>query len=242
MSKKNIIYIIIALSLIIAAGLWYWNKNTAQDNKKQQQTAFETGFVLLDDEKGLAWTEAVQLAPEARSRFESEIIKIKADLAVQTSKDDRLADYNNLAIYEKYLGNYKEAYDAYLESIKLENRARVAWQNFADVLFKIKAYKSAEMAYKRAIDLNKYIPESYNKLADFYQARGEAEKAEETYKLAIETIKQSFESDTLVLGAYADWLEGQKRYDDAIKILRDLLAKQPENKEAIERRIEELRK
>ncbi len=238
MQKRYIIAVIGILILIIAAGgYWYFNKNSAKD-----RTAFETGFTLLDDEKSLIWAEAVEITREMRTQSENKIAEIKADLATAKEKEQILDDYNNLAIYQKYLGNYRESYNAYLESIKLESQARVAWQNFADVLLKMKAYKSAEMAYKKAIELNKYIPESYNKLADFYKAMSDDKNVEATYKLAIETIKQSYESDVLVLNDYASWLEGQKRYDEAIVILRELIAKQPENKEVLEKRIEGMEK
>lgn len=244
MIKKYKSLIIIGSILIIAAGgWWYFNKNSGNSNNKQKEKiSFTTGFILLDDEKGLTWSEKVELTAEARAQFEKKVAEIKAGLAVKTLKEDRLADFNNLAIYQKYLGNYRASYNAYLESLKLENRARVAWQNFADVLLKMKAYKSSEMAYKKAIELNQYIPESYVKLADYYKDMGNGEKVEATYKLAIETIKQSIESDVLVLGAYADWLADNKRYEEAIKLYQELIIKQPENREAIERRIEEVRK
>ena len=241
--KKYKILIIACLVLIIAAGGWlYLNKGDNNTDKYQEKIAFNTGFVLLDDEKSLVSSEPVELSPEARDRFETEIAKIKADLAVQTLKEDRLAGYNNLGIYQKYLGNYREAYAAYLESLSLESQARVAWQNFADVLLKMKALKSAEMAYKKAVELNKYIPESYVKLADYYKAVRDDAQVEATYNLAITTIKESMESDTLVLAAYAEWLAGQKRYDEAIKIYQELIVKQPGNKEAILRKIEGLKK
>lgn len=240
MSKKYKIIIISCLVLIIAAGAWYVKENMGK-NKDKEKIAFSTGFVMLDDEKNLVWTETVQLSPEARAQFEKKITEAKADLAIQTVKDDRLTDFNNLALYQKYLGNYRESYDAYLESLKLENRARVVWQNFADVLLKIKAYKSAEMAYKKAVELNQYIPESYIKLADYYKSMNDDGQVEATYKLAIETIKGSMESDTLVLSDYADWLAGKKSYDEAIKIYEELIIKQPANKAAIERKIEKLK-
>jgi len=223
----------------MVAGWWSWQKN---DQGDKNETAFTTGFVMLDDEKNLIWSEAVQISLEAKLFYEDKIKEIKADLAVAKEKEQLLADYNNLAIYQKYLGNYREAYNAYLESLKLESQARVAWQNFADVLLKMKAYKSAEMAYLKAIELNKYIPESYVKLANYYKVVGDIKSVEATYKTAIEIIKQSMESDTLVLDAYAEWLAAQKRYDEAIKIYQELIVKQPGNKEAILRKIEGLKK
>lgn len=240
MSKNKKIIAIICLVLIIATGAWYV-KNNNGGNKDKEKTAFTTGFTMLDDETSLVWTEAVNLSDETSAQFLKKVTEIKADLVVAKEKDQLLADYNNLAIYEKYLGNYRASYDAYLESLKLESQARVIWQNFADVLLKIKAYKSAEMAYKKAVDLNKYIPESYVKLADYYQAMNNDGQVEATYKLAIETIKQSLESDTLILSDYADWLAGKKRYDEAIKIYEELIVKQPDNKAAIERKIEKLK-
>jgi len=241
--KKYKILIVACLVLIIAAGggWWYWQKSIGKNNR-QDKIAFETGFTMLDDEKNLVWSEAVHLGDEARAQFENKVKEIKADLAAAKEQERLLADYNNLAIYQKYLGNYREAYNAYLESIKLESQARVAWQNFADVLLKMKAYKSAEMAYKKSVELNKYIPESYVKLADYYQAIGDDTQVEATYKLGLETIKQSLESDTLVLTAYAEWLVGQKRYAEAIKLYEELIIKQPANKAAIERKIEGMKK
>ena len=170
------------------------------------------------------------------------LFRSKADLITTENEEQRLADFNNLAIYEKYLGNYRESYDAYLKSLELENRARVTWQNFADVLLKMQAMKSAEMVYKKSVELNKYIPESYVKLANYYRVIRDDKNTEETYKLAIETIKVSTESDTLVLSAYAEWLVEKKRYDEAIKIYEELIIKQPANKAAIERKIEKIKK
>lgn len=242
MSKNNKILIITALVLIVAAGVgaWYFNEKNSGENG-QEKIVFITGFTLLDDEKSLIWSEAVELSAESRAQFEKKIVEIKTDLVTAKDKELRLADYNNLAIYEKYLGNYRAAYDAYLQSLNLESQARVAWQNFADVLLKMKAFKSAEFAYKKAVDLNKYIPESYVKLANYYQAVGDSEKVEATYKTAIETIKESFESDALVVSDYAEWLVSQKRYDEAIKFYEELIVKQPANKAAIERKIENIR-
>jgi len=243
MFQKYKVLIIAGLVLIIAiiagGGFWYFNKNT--NNNEKDKTAFNTGFTLLDDEKSLSWSEVVQLDPEVRAQFEQKVTEIKADLAIAKEKDQLLADYNNLGMYQKFLGNYREAYDAYLESLKIESLARVAWQNLADVLLKVKAFKSAEMAYKKAVELNKYIPESYVKLANYYKAVGDNNNVEATYKLAIETIKESMESDTLVLDAYAEWLTMQKRYDEAIKIYEELIVKQPDNKAALERIIENVK-
>lgn len=240
MLKKYKILIITILILISAGAVWYFNKD--RGSNEDEKIAFVTCFTLLDDEANLINSEQVELAPEVRAQFEKKVEESKADIITAKDKETGLAGFNNLAIYEKYLGNYKESYNAYLESLNLESQARVTWQNFADVLLKMKALKSAEMAYKRAVDLNKYIPESYVKLADYYQAVGDGVKVEETYKLAIETIKESTESDTLVLDAYAEWLTSEKRYDEAIKFYQELIVKQPNNKAAIERKIEGLKK
>jgi len=237
--KNNKIIIIAVLVLIIAtAGFWYLEKNK---DKNKDQTSFLTGFTMLDDEKSLVWSESIALGDETRALFEKKLVETKAELAAAKEKDQLLAAYNNLAIYEKYLGNYREAYDAYIESLKLQSGARVSWQNFADVLLKMKAFKSAEMAYKKAIELNKYIPESYVKLADYYKALNNDDLVEATYKLAIETIKQSYESDTLILIDYAEWLAAKGRNEDAVKIYEELIIKQPNNKEAIERKMEKLK-
>jgi len=239
--KYKIIIIALVLIIFAAGGWWYYQKNYGENSEKDK-TAFTTGFILLDDEKNLSWSGAVQLTTEAKTQFENEIAKIKADLLVAKDNDQLLADYSNLAIYEKSLGNYREAYDAYLNSLKLNDQFRVTWQNFGDVLLSMKAYKSAAMAYKKAIELNKYLPESYVKLADYYKAVGNDAEVEATYKTALETIKDSLESDTLILDAYAEWLAGKGRNIEAIKIYEELKAKQPSNGAAIDRKIENLKK
>lgn len=239
MTQKYKILIIACLILIIAAGGFWYFRNA--DDSEKDKLAFTTGFVLLDDEKSLVWSEDIQLSAEARTRFEDKVKEIQSNLAKGGDEETMISNYNNLAIYENYLGDYRAAYDAYLESLKLEDRTRITWQNFADVLLKIKAYKSAEDAYKKSIDINKYIPESYVKLADYYKVVGDDKKVEETYKLAIENIKDTSESNALILSDYADWLAGQKRYDEAIKIYEELIVKQPSNKAAIQRKIEGLR-
>ncbi|MDP2736533.1 MAG: hypothetical protein Q8O59_01965 [bacterium] len=241
MQKYKIL--ILAVLILIIAGVWYFNMKAGDNNQKQnEEIAFITGFTLLDDEASLINSEQVELDSEVRAEFLKRVEEVKADLITAAGKEQRLADYNDLAIYEKYLGNYREAYNAYLQSLNLESQARVAWQNFADVLLKMKAYKSAEKAYKKSVELNKYIPESYVKLADYYKAMGDGANVEETYKTAIETIKESLESDTLVLDAYAEWLGFEKRYEEAIKFYQELIVKQPNNKAAIERKIENLKK
>jgi len=241
MSRNNkIIITVLALIIIAGAGFWLWQKSGDKD-QKNNQTAFVTGFVMLDDEENLIWSENAQLSDEARAQFEKKLEEIKADLTAAKEKDQFLADYNNLAIYQNYLGNYRESYDAYLESLKLQSGARVTWQNLADVLLKMKAYKSAEMAYQKAIDLNKYIPESYVKLANYYQVMNNDARVEATYKLAIATIKDSMESDTLVLSDYADWLAKKGRNDEAIKIYEELIVKQPNNQAALQRKIDKLK-
>lgn len=237
MKKYKILIIIFVL--IIAVGVWYFSKNIGDNGEKE--ITFATGFTLLDDEESLVLSEQVNLDPQTRAAFEKKVEEIKTDLIIAEDRDQRLADFNNLAIYEKYLGNYSESYDAYLESLKIENLARVTWQNFADVLLEMQALKSAEMAYLKSVELNKYIPESYVKLANYYKTVRDDEKVEATYKLAIETIKVSSESDTLVLNAYADWLAKQKRNNEAIEIYEQLIVKQPSNKASLERKIMKLR-
>jgi len=241
MAKNYKILIIAVLTVLVAAGGWWFWRQSGLSGQKEK-ILFNTGFSLLDDEKNLIWNGAAELDAETSGRFAGKVSEITADLAAAANDRERLlADYNNLALYQKYLGDYRAAYDAYLESLRLESRARVTWQNFADVLYKMGALKSAEAAFKKAIELNKYVPESYVKLADYYKAVGDDVKVEETYKLAVETIKESYESDTLVLSAHANWLADKKRYVEAVKILEQLMAKQPENKAAIEARIEELK-
>lgn len=239
--KQYKILIIVCLILIITAGGFWYFKYANNTDKEKEKTTFSTGFTLLDDEKNLVWSEAVQLSVEARAQFENKVKEIQDNLIKGGDKETMISNYNNLAIYENYLGNYRVAYNAYLESLKLEDRTRITWQNFADVLLKVRAFKSAEFAYKKSIEINKYIPESYVKLAEYYIVMGDDKRVEDTYKLAIENIKDTSESDILVLNKYAEWLVSKKRYDEAIKIYEELIIKQPGNKAALERKIEGLR-
>lgn len=75
--------------------------------------AFSTGFVMLDDETGLVWAEAVKLNDETRAQFENKIREIYDDLI---KSEPARYDYRLDLAQVYYLTNN---FDAAIEQINI---------------------------------------------------------------------------------------------------------------------------
>lgn len=235
-NKKIITGIIVIILLALGGYLSYYLKNRGNE-KKAESTGV---FTLLDDEKNLVYSEQTNVMPQARTQFEQKAKEAEELIKKGGDNEIMVVNYNDYALYNAYLGQYKKSYDAYLKSVALNDMLRATWMGFGDLLVKMKAYKSAEFAYNKIIEINPWEPLHYIKLLDLYKASGETEKIAETYKIGLEKTSTNIEGNTLLLARYAQWLEEQKSYDEAIKVYNELIKAQPDNKAAIEKKIEKI--
>jgi len=236
--KKIIIAIIIVIVLVGLAGggLWY------RHNKSKNEPANIDVFTLLDDKDKLVYFEDVKLDPEVKQQFREKVAEIKADLTKATDNDTMVADYNNLGLYNSYLGDYQAAYDAYLNSLNTIKDSRMTLLAFGELLVKMKAYNSAEAVFNKTNELNPWEAKGYIKLANLYEVAGEPDKIEQTYQTGLsETLKNVDQNEyAMLLNDYAVWLVSQKAYDQAIVIYQQLAARQPQNKAVIDKKIADL--
>lgn len=242
--SKKIIIIAGALILVVVFALFYLNK--ADNNSVNEPVMSKNAvFTLLDAKEGLIWNKEADLAPEAKNFYLAKIKNIKSKISNEKKESELVVLYNNLALYESYLGEYRASYESYLKTLKLKNDYRVVWLSLGDLLAKMKAFKSAEAAYEKAISLNKYITLNYIKLADLYKKENSKnyDKIEGAYKRGIANTEQALnEENGNLLKEYAVWLGDIGRNKQAIEIYEKLKEKQPQNQQAIDREINKLKK
>ncbi len=243
---KKIVITAIAGILILAAFFifFYFNKGNDNSGKSKPVTEKTAVFTLLDNQKGLIWEKETGLTAEVKNFYLEKVKNIKNKIANEKKESELVVLYNNLALYESYLGEYRESYGSYLKALALKNDYRVVWLSFGDLLVKMKAFASAEAAYEKAISLNKYIGLNYIKLANLYKTENakDYDKIEQAYKRGIENTGQALNEDNgSLLREYAVWLGEVGKNKQAIKIYEKLKEKQPQNKEAIDREINKLK-
>ncbi len=240
LTKKLIIILIIFFAILVGS-FYYWQNFKNQD--ESEELTENKVFILLDDENNIILEEAVDIYPEARLQYEQKLKEIESNLDKGGDDDFLIANYSNFALYNNYLGNYKIAYDAYIKSLTINSKLRITWLSFGDLLVDMKAYKSADAAYNKAIELNRYDALNYIKLVNIFKILDDREKVEEIYKNGLEMTEKNISGgETLLLDDYAEWLVKIKSYDEAILIYEKLKEKQPQNKEAIDKKINNIKK
>lgn len=242
MKKYNILIIACVVIIIVAGGFWY-EKVRSQNQPNQIATGNEF-FKLLDNNDNLVYSETLKLYPEAEAQYKQKLQEISALIAKGGDSDSMATNYNNYGVYNRYLGNYRESYNAFLSSLKLNSKWRITWLDLGDVLIKMKAYKSAEFAYNQATGLNPYDALNYVKLADLYNITGDKEKLAATFKVGLEKTKQNANQAQNVglLHEYVNYLTAIKSYDQAILILEKLKTLEPANANALDNSITNINK
>jgi len=238
--SKKIIFILLVLLILIGAvsGWWYWQ------SKSKSKPANSEIFTLLDDKDKLIYSEVVELYPEVKQQFEKKVEEIKASLAKGGDRDWLVANYNNLGLYSGYLGNYREALEAYINSLNTIKDSRMTLLAFGELLVKMKAYKSAEAVFNKTNELNPWEAKGYIKLVNLYKIMADNKKISETYQTGLaSTLKNVDQNEyVILLNDYADWLVSQKFYDQAIIVYRQIAGRQPQNKELVDKKIADLTK
>jgi len=241
--KKYKILIIAGVVIIIAAGGFWYEKVRSQNQPNQIVTSNEV-FKLLDNSDNLVYSENLKLYPEAEAQYKQKLQEISALIAKGGDNDSMVANYNNYGVYNRYLGNYRESYSAFLSSLKLNGKWIITWLDLGDVLVKMKAYKSAEFAYNQAVELNPYDALNYVKLADLYNITGDMEKLAANFKVGLENTKKNADQAQNIglLHEYVDYLTKIKSYDQAILMLEKLKTLEPANSKALYNSINNINK
>lgn len=263
-AKKIIIFVTVAV-LFLAGLLYYYNNkrestlisdtdnqdkvvqqenpNSWMDKIRQEEAISSQGeFSLLDDSDKIIFNNSPELYPTAKAQYEKNLKVAQDNIAKGGDDDFMVTNYNNAALYNNLLGDYKTALEIYQKSLSVDYNLRITWMGLGDLLVNMRAYKSAEVAYQKVIDLNPYDSLSYVKMINLYKTSGEPEKAASVFEQGLKETEKNVEGNTVLLDAYAEWLKETEKYTEAISVYEDLKNKQPNNKDAIDRKIANIKK
>lgn len=232
LKNKKLFFIVFVILAAIIIGFWVYQRSNKIDLPESSV------FRVTDKKSEVVLQENPDLTPEARKLYEDRAKESKDNIAKGGNIDFLATNYNNLGMYQTYLGKYKEAYGAYIKVLEMEKTVRVSWLGLGDLLVKMKAYKSAENAYDKAMALNPYDPIIYSKQANMYKILNKNDMVKQSYENGIKQI----ESNAVLLDEYSAWLASTKDYQGAISLLEQQKVKQPANSKAIDRKIEQIKK
>lgn len=230
---------IIIISTLLGVGLYF--------NFSQKDKTDNVIFVLAENKKDIIWIEDLNLSPDLEAQYKHRLQEAEQNLNAEgklseESKEAIQAHYNNVALFNSYLGNYQKSYDYYLKSLELYPDDRVVWLNLGSLLIKMQAFESAEKAIDEGLRWNPWDSLGWTKKIELYEVwLGNTldgfQKINEVYKEAIRETN----NNTLLLSNYADWLARAGHKDEAIKMYQKLIELIPENEEAINRKINKLK-
>lgn len=143
-----------------------------------------------------------------------------------------------LTIAQEYMriGKGKEAYEYLLKAEKIDPVNSVTYQTMGGLFEALKAYDAAEQALKKGIEAQPHIPQNHFALISFYKKQGkEATLIDETFTKSFETTGRNIN----LLKEYAQWLEDEKRYRDALDAWEEVFKRTPNSE--VERKISQLK-
>lgn len=145
-----------------------------------------------------------------------ELVKAKE----KNARDKHIWNALGLSYKERRL--YKEAEDAFKESISIDDKFSEAHNNLGVLYLDLKRYKEAIGAFEKAVSNIFYTtPElAYNNMGYAYQALGDFNSAEKNFKEAI-SLNPSF---SLSYTNLASLYLSQKRYKEAENVLLKYLS------------------
>lgn len=196
-----------------------------------EQTGWPTSshFDLIEDPMAVNWkfdsvTKDITGAEERIDRI---------------SKDKSIDEYErNLSLAEEYrlLGEGDLTYKYLLLAIDVLPNKSLTYGNLGDLLEKVGVVDSARGAFERAVTVESQYPVNHSNLIQFY-IRHYSEDAD-LIKSTFETGLEKTGDDETLMKEFAQWLSGQKQYDEAIVVWRRLLKDYDlQNRQAVEQEV-----
>lgn len=174
-------------------------------------------FSIIDAPDTLVYQEDIDLTPEQESFYYGEIDRLSDQLQkVDPTTEEVEVLYGNIALYERYIGEYQSSVDAYMSALEIEPKNRILWVGLSETLIAMKAYKSAEASLKKGIELVPGATDTYDKLARLYSVYlypDNLDTAKEVYQLGLDTIIGSLPLRV----QYAEWLGEYGFIEEAIE-------------------------
>ena len=125
----------------------------------------------------------------------------------------------------------EDALNSALKAVEIDDEYDEAWLFLAGIAGRLKHYQDAEDWAEKAVSL---LPGNVDALANLANARYELTQyagAEQTYRQVLELQPEHFQAQ---LGLARGVVAAQKRYDEALELLRPLLKRAPEHSDTLD--------
>ena len=163
--------------------------------------------------------------------FASENKFVEAEFYFNTAKKLRPLNKSimyNLALVQQNLKKYNDAIINYKKVIELDINYCYAYNNLANIYFELFNYEQAEFYIQKSLKLDKKNPLTYNILGNIYYQNKRFTEALDSYNDSLE-----IENNPLTLVNKSKVLVELEDINSAIKILIEVVEKNPDNQVAM---------
>ncbi|HID05936.1 MAG TPA: tetratricopeptide repeat protein [Armatimonadetes bacterium] len=182
---------------------------------------------VADARAGLAWVKFEQKQYEEAARRFAEVARLHPDTPAGKEAIVRQADcYFNLKRYDQALELYRQV--AQQKQHPYADHA-IYWSG--ECLSRLKQYQNAATQFLlliRTKPRSPYIARAYAALADAYMAMGRYGEAVQALNVALKGTKDAKQL-TLLKCALAECLMKQKKFDEAVQIVQELVTTAPKD-------------
>lgn len=172
--------------------------------------------------------------PEQVTKILDDIDGFKKRVGATTEEKYDLA----LTVAQAYMriGEGKGAYEHLLRAAKIDPVNSVTYQSMGVLFESLKAYNAAEESFKKAIKTQPHIVQNHLSLINFYQRQNfDKETIDQAFTESLKTTNKNIN----ILKEYAQWLEGEKRWTDALLAWQEVLDQNFEP--AVEKKVMQLK-
>ncbi len=248
MKNKNIS---IVLSILVLAGLGFFyyksqnpSINSVLDSQieinKDNKDSIDTTFTNAPNDK-LILKQEVNLTPENKAFFEKRIKEYEAKLVAfddKTSLVDKVGIYFMLSSDYRGIGEYGKAKELLEAAMALDPKNSNMMQVYSSLLAVMGDKASALIYINKAIALHGIESNYWLWKIDLEKERGVVgDKLAGLYKSALDATA----GDLNIVTVYAKFLEGEKKYDEAITQWTKAIELYPDNKSTYQAEIDRLK-
>ncbi len=150
--------------------------------------------------------------PYARSRYS---VKVISDAYAKAQY------FNNLGVDALLEGKMSKAHGYFVQAVRIEPKSGYMWSNLGVIYSRNGQLDEAKWAYNTALNVDSRTFVAMNNLSKIYQQQGDLEQA----SLLQTKVKKHLRDNPYYLLMLSDQAVAERRYKDAVKLLRRALRK-----------------